>query len=287
MAACVGCAGGAAAGAWGFLGPAGLTGQWKWGGLGFWQFRYFKLQTLGSTLHDGFVLCRQRGSWGLLREAELESYVLLLSFTPLLPRSQCGTKSLLQDNGHDHDVVLLSVWQVGEVESLRSFLQNHSPLRSSSCLYCVASSLRSWIWWSQLQQGMASRAVVRLHTSTMSESGRGEAGVLLLPPSQEAAEAVGCVARAGVVDMSSSYSFSDMRSSEAPSSSSRSSPVTGRLPPMWEPWLGRARSASWCWPPKSPPQRASCLRRLLSVNTAQYRHKAGTSIARLACSSSR
>ena len=64
-------------------------------------------------------------------------------------------------------------------------------------------------------QGMASRAAVCLNTSTMSELGKGEAGVLLLSPSREATEAAGCAAQARVMKMSSSSSSSDMRSSEA------------------------------------------------------------------------
>ena len=93
----------------GLLGPAGPTGKVRWGRLGFGLFRYFKLRNLGSSLCTGLALCRRRGSWGLSREAELESFVFLLfGFMLPLHRGQRGTKNSPRDNGHAQDSILLS-----------------------------------------------------------------------------------------------------------------------------------------------------------------------------------
>lgn len=76
-------------------------------------------------------------------------------------------------------------------------------------------------------QGIANWAAAYLHTSSMSALGRGEAGLLLSPSSQEAMEAASCAARARVMKIPSSSSSSDMRS---------------KVPSLfWSPIL-----ASWC-----------------------------------------
>lgn len=73
-------------------GPAGPTGQSRWGG------------------REGLASHQLRRSWGFSRKTKLKCFILLLfGLTPPLHGGKCQAKDPLQDNGHVQDVVLLTV----------------------------------------------------------------------------------------------------------------------------------------------------------------------------------